>query len=46
MLATHLAAMICAQGITRTFQDGFMVLAIANLIAVIPAWVLSQTQSK
>jgi predicted MFS family arabinose efflux permease len=42
----YLSQVIYAQGITRAFQDGFMVLAIAYLIAVIPAWILSQTRAK
>ncbi|MGY8937675.1 MAG: DHA2 family efflux MFS transporter permease subunit [Alphaproteobacteria bacterium] len=42
----YLSAVIYAQGITRAFQDGFMILAIAYLIAVIPAWILSQTRAK
>ena len=42
----YLGEVIYAQGITRAFQDGFMILAIAYLIAVIPAWVLSQTRAR
>ena len=42
----YLGQVIYAQGITRAFQDGFMILAIAYLIAVIPAWVLSQSRAK
>jgi DHA2 family multidrug resistance protein len=42
----YLGEVIYAQGITRAFQDGFLVLAIAYLIAVIPAWILSQTRGR
>ncbi|MDD9924214.1 MAG: MFS transporter, partial [Rhodospirillaceae bacterium] len=42
----YLGEVIYAQGITRAFQDGFMLLAVAYLIAVIPAWVLSRTKAK
>jgi hypothetical protein len=42
----YLGQVVYAQGITRAFQDGFMVLAIAYLIAVIPAWILSRTRAK
>jgi len=42
----YLGEIIYAQGITRAFQDGFMVLAVAYLIAVIPTWVLSRTKAK
>ena len=42
----YLGEVIYAQGITRAFQEGFMVLAIAYLIAVTPASVLSQTRAK
>jgi len=42
----YLGEVIYAQGITRAFQDGFMVLAIAYLLAVIPAWILSQTRGR
>ena len=42
----YLSQVIYAQGITRAFQDGFMILAIVYLIAVIPAWILSQAQEK
>ena len=42
----YLGEVIYAQGITRAFQDGFLVLAIAYLIALIPAWILSQTRGR
>ena len=42
----YLSQVIYAQGITRAFQDGFMILAIVYLIAVIPAWILSQAREK
>lgn len=41
----YLGEIIYAQGITRAFQDGFMILAIAYLIALLPAWVLSRTRA-
>lgn len=40
----YLGEVIYAQGITRAFQDGFVVLAAAYLIAVLPAWVLSRSR--
>tara|TARA_B100000676_G_scaffold261025_1_gene271125 strand:+ start:9390 stop:10943 length:1554 start_codon:yes stop_codon:yes gene_type:complete len=42
----YLSDVVYAQGITRAFQDGFWVLAIVYLIALIPAWILSQTRRR
>ncbi|PPR56228.1 MAG: hypothetical protein CFH10_02349, partial [Alphaproteobacteria bacterium MarineAlpha4_Bin2] len=41
-----LSEMVYAQGITRAFQDGFWVLAAVYLLALIPAWILSQTRGR
>lgn len=42
----YLGEVVYAQGITRAFQDGFWVLAIVYLLALIPAWILSQTRRR
>ncbi|MEC8172225.1 MAG: hypothetical protein VX090_02490, partial [Pseudomonadota bacterium] len=42
----YLGEVVYAQGITRAFQDGFWILAIVYLLAVIPAWILSQTRRR
>ena len=41
-----LGEVVYAQGITRAFQDGFWILAIVYLLALIPAWILSQTRGR
>ena len=42
----YLGEVVYAQGITRAFQDGFWILAIVYLRALIPAWILSQTRRR
>ncbi|MEE3093768.1 MAG: hypothetical protein VX340_06685, partial [Pseudomonadota bacterium] len=42
----YLGEVVYAQGITRAFQDGFWILAIVYLLALIPAWILSQTRRR
>ena len=41
-----LGEVVYAQGITRAFQDGFWILAIVYLLALIPAWILSQSHGR
>jgi DHA2 family multidrug resistance protein len=42
----HLASMLKAQAETLAFQDGFRMLSLVFIAALIPAWILGRTSSK
>lgn len=39
----HLSRVISAAATTKAFQDGFMVIAVVFLLAMLPAWVMSRS---